>query len=335
MAVLMSYDNGMSTGKLIFWHKGKEVRLAFPSVATEVSTETPETLVINDKILNFKDGRTAVQLGHTTKAEEIHRDLLHRAMYEVYKITGETEFDIATNCSLDSMKYDDGLTVYNCQTEFKDIKVKEFREEEVTLKISNLKIYSECAVGGLTIRSLNVKEAEEIIFFDIGSKNFQILRMLNASINYQESFATTHGMNSIYLKTADVVKTHVSGLSTPAAIEIYLKRVAAGTMEPIKEADECILRHLMQNTFIELDERLNEINPTMFSKFVFLGGGSIALKRFLEAKFADKCKSGDLYFVEEPYYANALGMWRRAAKQFGYDIPKPMKKKVKKVKVEA
>lgn len=332
MATLISYDNGMSTGKLIFWHEGKEHRLSFPSVATEVQFETPETLVINDRILNFREGLTAVRLGHKTKAEKIHRDLLHRAMFEVYKITGETEFDISTNCSLDSMKYDDGLGVYEYQAELREIKVKEFRGEEVTLKINNLKVYPECVVGGLTIKELRVKDTEEIIFFDIGSMNFQISRMLNASINYQESYATTHGMNSIYMKTADIVKTQVKGLSTPAAIEIYLKRVSSGAMQPIKEADECILRHLINNTFVEIDERLNEINPTMFAKYVFLGGGSVALKRFIEAKFTDKAESGDLYFVEEPYFANALGMYRRAAKQFGYEIPKSEKRKVKKVK---
>ena len=70
----------------------------------------------------------------------------------------------------------------------------------------------------------------------------------------------------------------------------------------------------------------------MFAKYVFLGGGSVALKRFIEAKFTDKAESGDLYFVEEPYFANALGMYRRAAKQFGYEMPKSEKRKVKRVK---
>ena len=70
------------------------------------------------------------------------------------------------------------------------------------------------------------------------------------------------------------------------------------------------MKYLMTNIFTEIDERLNEMDIKLFTKYVFLGGGSIALKRFLEAKFEGKSIS----FVKNPYFANARGLYMKGVK---------------------
>ena len=111
MALYMSLDNGMGVNKLYFIYNGEEYKIEYSSRVKELKVETSDAMYINDGLYSFTEGYIAAELGHPTKDNMIHRLLLNKAMYEAHKITKETEFDIVTNCSLDSYKRDNGNKV--------------------------------------------------------------------------------------------------------------------------------------------------------------------------------------------------------------------------------
>lgn len=307
--MIISYDNGMSNGKLFFKYKDKEYEIDFNSRVKELESEAVDCLVINGKYYTFNEGRIAAQLGHNAKDNDVHRILLYKAMYEAYKVTGETKFDIITNCSLDSYKIDEGKSVMDVQSKFKEIKIKEgFVNKEVKFTINQIIVLPECLSGSLTT-DLKLKE-EDVVVIDIGSKNIQLLQISQGRVQYDTSYATRYGMNNILMGSADLVKVHEPMLKSSDAIQMYLEKTNNGSFGIINEVDELILRYLMTNIFTEIDERLNEMDIKLFTKYVFLGGGSIALKRFLEAKFEGKSIS----FVKNPYFANARGLYMKGVK---------------------
>ena len=132
--MLIGYDNGMGNNKIFYKIGKKEFTLDFPSRVKKINEENPDALYIEGVPYTFVEGRLAVDNGHNTKDDEIHQLLLYKGMYEVYKSTGETEFDISMNCSLDSYKADKGKAVKDKMTESLEIKIKEkFRNyEELT-----------------------------------------------------------------------------------------------------------------------------------------------------------------------------------------------------------
>ena len=120
-------------------------------------------------------------------------------------------------------------------------------------------------------------------------------------------------MAKIYESIAD--RTKNQGLSSGSAVQMYLERTANGTCDLIPEVDGIILKYLMETIFLEIDKKLENLNMSIFTKLVFLGGGSVYLKRFLEAKFTNR----EIVFVENGYYANAKGLYKKGERLFGYE----------------
>lgn len=134
---------------------------------------------------------------------------------------------------------------------------------------------------------------------------------------YETSFATKDGMSKIYKGVADRVKIHEQGLGSPIAIQMYLERTSKGTYDINDKVDGIILNYLMDTVFSEIDTRLDDLNMSVFTKLVFLGGGAAYLRRFLELKFTER----DIVFVEDGYYANARGLYKKGERLFGYLKP--------------
>lgn len=321
--MLIGYDNGMGNNKIYFKNGKKEVFIDFPSRVKKLDNESTETIFINGVPYSFSEGRLAVENGHNTKDDEMHQLLLYKGMYEIYKRTGETEFDIATNCSLDSYKDDKGLSVKEKMTENKTIKIKEKFKDEVELKINNLEVLPEALVGGL-ICKLKLRE-EDVIVIDLGTKNLTIIQIINGTPMYETSFSPTDGMQKIYEAISDRTKVHEKGLSSAISIQMYLEKTANGTYEIIPKIDDIILKYLMETVFTEMDKKLRDLNMSIFTKLVFLGGGASYLKRFLEAKFTNR----EMIFVENGYYANAIGLYKKGERLFGYFTPDKKKAGVK------
>lgn len=315
--MLIGYDNGMGNNKIFYKVGKKEFTVDFPSRVKQIGAENPDALYIEGVPYSFVEGRLAVDNGHNTKDDSIHQLLLYKGLYEVYKVTGETEFDVSMNCSLDSYKEDKGRATKSRMIENEIIKVKEKYKDEVELKINRLEVSPEALVGGLLCK-LKLRE-EDVIFNDIGTKNFTILQVVNGTPLYETSFATKEGMSKIYKGVADRLKDH--GLGSPAAVQMYFEKTSQGTHPIIEKVDEIILNYLMETVFSEIDTRLEDLNISIFTKLVFLGGGAVYLKRFLEAKYTER----EIVFVEDGYFANAKGLYKRGERLFGYINQTPKK----------
>ena len=315
--ILMSDDNGMGNNKVTYGFEGKYYQIDFPSMFKEVDRVTIDTTVIDGRIFTFSEGRLAVENGHQTKDDEIHEILLKKAIYEVYKKTGVKSFDIVTNYSLDSYKEDGGKKVLERMSKIKTIKVKELYKEDVELKVNRLDCYPVCVSGGVLV-DLNLRE-EDVVFIDMGTRNLQLLRMVKGVPKYEISKSTKKGMSSIYRGIADITKTMNLGVDDAVAVEFYLKKTNEGKLEPIAAIEDKILEYLMTNVFNEIDQCLDEMEvSTLFTKYVFLGGGSNALGRFLDAKFV-KDKNSQPIYVNNPYFATSLGLFKKGERIYNYE----------------
>jgi hypothetical protein len=315
--ILVSNDNGMGNCKVTYGFKGKYYQFDFPSRYKELSKHSVDTLAIDGKIYSFTEGRLAVEHGHQTKDHEIHEILLKKALYEVYKLTKVKNFDVVANYSLDSYKEDGGEKVSLRMSNIKTIKAKELYDEEVTLTINRMQCFPECLSGGVLVK-LPLKD-EDVVFIDIGTRNIQIIRVVKGVPRYEESKATTKGMSSIYRGVADITKTLSYGINDGIAVQMYLEQTKAGKLDKIDVIETKILDYLIENVFSELDKCLDEMQVSpLFTKYVFLGGGSDLLSRFLDAKFM-KSKNSMPIYVDNPYYATSLGLFKKAERLYKYE----------------
>ena len=316
--ILVSNDNGMGNNKVTYGFNGKYYQFDFASRYKELNKITSDAIIINDKILNFSEGKLAVENGHQTKDDEMHEILLEKALYEVYKKTNVKSFDVITNYSLDSYKEDGGTKVLERMSSIKTIKVKELYKDEVELKIRRLDCYPECISGGVLV-NLPLRE-EDVVFIDIGTRNTQLIRMSKGVPTYDTSKSTKKGMSSIYRGIADITKTLTEyGVNDPMAVQMYLEQTEKGTLEKIDSIEEKILNYLIKNVFDEIDQCLDEmqISP-LFTKYVFLGGGSTLLSRFLDIKYTKQTNKKPIY-VKNPYFATSLGLFKKGEKLYNYE----------------
>ena len=316
--ILMSNDNGMGNNKITYGIDGKYYQFDFPSMYKEVEKQNADTIIINDRIFNFSEGRLAVENGHQTKDDEMHEILLQKAIYEVYKRTNVKNFDVITNYSLDSYKDDGGQKVLDRMSKIKTIKVKELYKDEVELKINRIDCYAECLTGGLTVK-LKLRE-EDVVFIDIGTRNIQLIRVSKGVPRYETSKSIKNkGMSSIYRGVADITKTLPFGINDTVAVQMYLEKTKKGKLDKINEIEGKILEYLMASIYNELDQCLDEMQVSpLFTKYVFLGGGSDLLSRFLDAKFIKEHNTDPIY-VDDPYFATSLGLFRKGERLYNYE----------------
>ena len=179
------------------------------------------------------------------------------------------------------------------------------------------------------------------MFIDIGTRNIQLIRLDKGVPKYESSKATTKGMSSIYRGIADITKTLDVGINDGSSVQIYLERTATGKMKLKKVVEDKILDYLIENVFAEINQCLNEMQVSpILTKYVFLGGGSDILRRFLDASFTTKDEEEDEInapiYVENPYFATSLGLFKKGERIYKYDkhTAAKTKKAAKKAKVK-
>ena len=286
----------------------------FPSRFKRLTSESTESIHLNNEAYSFIDGELIVNNGHASKENEDTRVLLWKALYDVYLETGDTTFNICMNAALDSHKKDEGRSIMEKMLEVKTIVVKERFKKEVELTINNLECFPECLVGGATAGKdqINLRE-EEVIMIDFGTYNMQGIYVLNGSPKYNRSFATQFGMDHIYRALANIIKVEERGLSTPEAMQLYLEKTATGKAKIIPRVDDLIMSYLINEIFSELDKELDMIKPSLYCKILLGGGGSITLQRFLDAKFIE---DKDKIYLKKSVFANAIGLLGKAVRLF-------------------
>ena len=307
-------DVGFGNVKIYTKHKGKEIKITFPSRFKKIDYETTDSIEINEDKYTFVEGDYIIENGHTSKDNKDTRVLLWKALNDISLETNITEFNICMNAALDSYKADNGRSIQDTMTEFKTIKIKERFKNEREIKINNLVCFPECLVGGATVKKeqLNLRE-EEVIIIDFGNLNMQGIHVLYGSPNYKKSFATDYGMHHIYRRLAEQIKLVEPGIATGAAVELYLKKTKEDSKYIISEVDDVIMDFLIGSIFKELDIELNMIKPSMYCKYLLTGGGSERMQRFLETKFVE---DKEKIFLEDGYYANAKGLYGKAKRIF-------------------
>ena len=258
----LAIDYGMGNTKFIFKFNNKIYKRTFESRVSYNESFNGYTTIINTKAYAFGEGRFAVDLGHNTKDAEIHRLLMYKAMIEAYKETKITEFNLAVTCSLDSYKVDRGASVRAFMSEIKEI---EFEEEnhKAILKINQITCYPECLVGALTT-DLKLKK-EDVVVVDIGTKNFQLLRILLGVPDIETSFSTKYGCDLIYESISDNLKVLNIGLDTPDAVKLYLTRTSDNTFDKINNVESMIIDFLENNIFYSIDKKLNTLGLNMYN----------------------------------------------------------------------
>ena len=307
-------DAGFGNVKIYTKHNGEEIKITFPSRFKQINHESTDVLTINGENYTFVEGNLIVNNGWLSKNNEETRVLLWKALHEIHLKTNINKFNICMNAALDSYKSDNGKSIQNTMTEFKNITFKERFKNEISIDINNLACFPECLVGGATVKKeqLRLKE-EEVIMIDFGTLNMQGIYVLNGSPDYTKSFATDYGMQHIYRSLADIVKLEEKGLATATAIQLYLEKTAKDEKYIIPKVDDIIIDYLINGIFKELDIELNMIKPSMYCKYLLTGGGSSTLQRFLETKFIE---DKEKVFLEDGYYANAKGLYRKAIRIF-------------------
>ncbi|MGL5715814.1 MAG: hypothetical protein ACRCX2_22520, partial [Paraclostridium sp.] len=270
-------------------------------------------------------------------------------MLMVYVRTGVTSFDIVTNCGLDSHKLDQGESVVNFMLAEKKFSAKEMHKNTVEFEIDRLICSPECLSGVLTA-PFDISK-EDIIAIDIGTKNFQLIQMIEGVPLYDKSYATKFGMHHMYEGMGDVLKVIDKRLGASHSVKMYLQKTAKYHLELtqlksnrarltskkqstavidkkisdlvsqspiIEKIDKAILEYLMESIFPEIDSKINAMEMGMYTRFVFLGGGSDYLRRFLEIKYINK--ENPVTFIKRPFYANVKGMYNRAVNILGKPI---------------
>lgn len=311
MAIIMSNDYGFGNNKYMYVYKGEEFKNSFESRYIEGEGLSGTCLKLNDKYYTFGEGKLASDYEHTTKDHEIHRLLLWRAMYEVYKKTNEKDFYIMVSCGMDSWKEDRGKKVLEFMSEIKTITVEDERNKcKVKLNIKEIDCSPETLSGLPAAKNeINVKEEEEVLAFDIGTKNFQIVKYESGRALVDRSFSTEFGMNRIYEDLADRTKNvKTVKIKSPHSVKVYLKKTSSDEISVIPEIEDVILDYLNNIIFDEVDKRINHLDISDFTKFCFLGGGSNYLKRFLSAKYIEN----NSVFINDAYYMTSKGLLKRA-----------------------
>lgn len=328
MGIILSNDYGFGNNKSIYRHEGKTVKKSFESRYKTEEGVTGTYLIINGQGYTFGDGKLATAYGHNTKENEIHRTLLYKAMYDCYKHTGETDFYLIITAGLDSWKQDRGQSIKDFMFENKSITI-ETQEEKIKLNIKDIECYPETLMGAMTA-DLDIANEDELLVFDIGTKNFQLLKIEAGRPLIELSYSTEYGMDRIYTEICDRVKILPNArINNPNAVKTYLKKTANKEEGIIEEVDSKILEYLQATVFEEIDNRLSHLEISRFCKFVLIGGGASYLERFLTAKYLDN----ETHLVKDVYYANALGLYKRGLSAYKNKLNKADKNKnTKKVK---
>ena len=111
MAIIMSNDYGFGNNKYAYVYKGKQYKDSFESRCMEGEGLSGTCLIMQGKSCTFGEGKLASDYEHTTKDHEVHRLLLWKAMYDVYKKTGETDFGVVAGTDINRGVFSVGLGV--------------------------------------------------------------------------------------------------------------------------------------------------------------------------------------------------------------------------------
>ncbi len=319
--LLVPIDCGMSNLKALLRLVGDDnfKEFIFGSEVTKEESITGMTTYIDGVAWNFGgfNGDSNKKVGEYenifTKATEFHRALVKRFLYELYLQTGFKKFEVIIGSSVDNFNVNQGKNVINTMLEgevksFK-FKIREALNQEVELEITNVIAQPETASALLSGEIKTNATEKNLYLCDIGFLNNTVFVIREGKIDF-----TTEGVEVDVRGMKHIIK-HINA---------YYNRHNLKSKITINKIDQ-ILRQgrkldgndekLFQNAINEYMDK--EYMPKLVSRefdskndcIEFIGGGSVALSRFL----INYCKSKNISveIANNSMFATCKGMLKK------------------------
>ena len=195
MSLIVIVDVGNFSTKYCY-QKGDEIKAnSFPSVIHPYKpledAKGMKRFKYNDKdyyvgedVKNFYYGREEeMYFGNTKKGHHEAQIRLVAALYEVYKETGESNFNLVLTCPYESMQEDKKYFMEN----FFGKRSAIVDDQEFNFEVKSILMAAE------GLGAFNSAESMNCVIVDAGSKTLNILYLVNGSVSKEDSFTLNGG----------------------------------------------------------------------------------------------------------------------------------------------
>lgn len=328
--LLVPIDCGMSNLKSLLRVVGEDKfkEYLFGSEVEKGESITGSTTYINDQAWNFGgfNGDSNKKVGEYenifTKATEYHRALVRRYLYQLYLETGFKKFEVVIGASVDNFNVNQGKNVVTTMLEGEikpsQFKIREGLGAEVELEIVNVIAQPETA-SALLSGAIKTNATESNLYLcDIGYLNNTVFVIRESKIDF-----TTEGVEVDVRGMKHIIK-HMNA---------YYNRNNLKAKMTVNKIEQILkYNRELDNT----DEKLFQqaINEYMDSEYMpklvardfdatydcieFIGGGSVALERFLR-KYCET-KNIRVEIAENSMFATCKGMLKKVEIMKGLDV---------------
>lgn len=316
--LLVPIDCGMSNLKSLLRVVGEDKfkEYLFGSEVEKGESITGITTYINDTAWNFGgfQGDSSKKVGEYenvfTKATEFHRALVRRYLYELYLTTGFKKFEVIIGASVDNFNVNQGKNVVTTMLEGEIkpsiFKIREGINSEVELEITNVIAQPETA-SALLSGSIKTNATEKNLYLcDIGYLNNTVFVIREGKIDFSTEGVEVdvRGMNHIIKHINAYYNRHnLKGKITVHRIDQILRQ-----NKELDNTDEKLFQGAI-NEYMDKEYMPKLISREFDSKhdcIEFIGGGSVALERFLR-KYCE-IKNIEVEIAANSMYATCKGM---------------------------
>lgn len=328
--LLVPIDCGMSNLKSLLRLLGEDKfkEYLFGSEVEKGESITGMTTYINDCPWNFGGfkGDSSKKVGEYenvfTKATEFHRALVRRYLYELYLQTGFKKFEVIIAASVDNFNVNKGKNVVSTMLEGEvkpsKFKIREGINSEIELEIVNVIAQPETASALLSgVIKTNATESN-LYLCDIGYLNNTVFVIREGRIDFSTEGVEVdvRGMNHIVKHINAYYNRHnLRAKMTANKIEQILKhnRTLDSTDEKLFQQ---AINEYMDNEY--MPKLLARDFNSSYDSLEFIGGGSVAMERFLK-KYCE-IKNIKVEISKDSMFATVKGMLRKVEITKGLDI---------------
>lgn len=268
------------------------------------AVDPTKTLYINGVACDTMTDEKITDKGFITKENDYSITNMYRALYRVYQNTKTTNFVVGLGCSLDTYKSKDAIESLRSKAlEKKEIKIREFGKEEVTLIIENVFVQAEaaCAIFNMS-KDINPNAINYII--DLGTLNSQIIRY-QKSPDIAGARPRNFGYANIVKKVSDKFRALGKDFDE-RTVEYFIENLDTQPKTIQKVITDYIIDEFLKQT---LTDELIKSNVNLdVATLIFTGGTSARFATQISKVFKG-CK-----FTQNPLYASVIGMYLRANK---------------------
>lgn len=328
--LLVPIDCGMSNLKSLLRVVGEDTfkEYLFGSEVEKGESVTGATTYINDVAWNFGGfkGDSNKKVGEYenvfTKATEYHRALVRRFLYELYLQTGFKKFEVIIGASVDNFNVNQGKNVVNTMLEGEVkpsiFKIREGLGADVELEITNVIAQPETA-SALLSGAIKTNATESNLYLcDIGYLNNTVFVIREGRIDFSTNGVEVdvRGMNHIIKHINAYYNRHnLKAKMTVNKIEQILKynRELDNTDEKLFQS---AINEYMDNEY--MPKLIARDFDSSYDCLEFIGGGSVALERFLR-KYCES-KNIKVEIAENSMFATCKGMLKKVEIAKGLDV---------------